>query len=153
MGTPSRALSRLTSVASVTSTGKPAPLRCSTQPLQQPQLGSLVTATFGRSCARRGLTSAVPATPARKARRVVFAICVIVLTSSEEHVLRQSCDCEEQYDGGKESKQAHAPHHTAHRPVAHHAVHHARLLYQAVASAAASPCTSRRGRPKPLISP
>jgi hypothetical protein len=56
---------------STTSTGKSACLRWSTQPEQQPQLGSFVTTTFGRpSAALSGAAQANPASPATKPRRV-----------------------------------------------------------------------------------
>jgi hypothetical protein len=49
-GSPARqaVFARSSSLVSTPSTGKPAPLTCSAQPLQQPQLGSLLTVSLAR---------------------------------------------------------------------------------------------------------
>src|SRR5262249_11029399 len=83
VGTPRRFLSGWRSALSTTRTGKPALRRCSAQPLQQPQLGSLVTVIDGKSAPRAPIGTAPPSTvaaiSARLDRREGISRSILVL--------------------------------------------------------------------------
>src|SRR3954466_677559 len=68
---PRRPFTRLISAVSIVSTANPLLRRCSTHPLQQPQLGSLVTVIFGKSAPRRRVGAAMVAARANTLRRVM----------------------------------------------------------------------------------